>query len=723
MRPLPGLLRQWLRLPVLVLAGLAFLLFTRFDSAGRLAIFQAGLGLGFVIFIHELGHFLAAKWCGVRVRKFSVGFGSPLPGCSFQWGETTYQIGWIPLGGFVQLVGEGAIRPEEANDPRSFRNKPVWQRLAIISAGVAMNVVLAIVCFTYVYVTRGVERIPVAIQATEIDSPAWHEGMTTGHVIQQIADKGPPLFFDDYLSVVVNSHAGQRLDVAYGPRGAAESALVRTVIEPRRSADDPKPILGILPAPGLRLLGEEARRIRPHPYLFGSAAASAHVVGSQSGDPAEGFRFDDVILATTDPDQDRGPGYDPRRLASLPTVPGTEDRPDYFAYAERMKRLAGKPVVMRVRRAEGATADLLVPPAFHATLGTRMAMGPILALRSNGPAARAGVREGDVILRATAVDSRGTTVPFGTVLDPVRLPVDLLRWAFDHPGTKKVILTLQREEEGSRREVQREVYWDESYQWGDEIPGPQYLLGIPGLGLGYQIDTRIAAVAPSSPAANVGLVAGDVIRAVRFRKMPKAPGAEGEPDRWVDLKPGEWMQVFFVLQRADSKTVDLRLEQADREVTLTAVPDEAHPLDNRGLLFVLDVRLHRATGPWEAVGMGLHKTGAFVLETYRNLRGIVTGRISHKMVGGPVAMASMAYQAASQNVYQLIVFLGIISVNLAVMNFLPIPVLDGGHAVFLLLEKIRGRPVSARTGRIATYVGLTLLLSLMGFVLFLDVTR
>src|SRR5262249_43810030 len=140
---------------------------------GRWAVFQAALGLGFVVFIHELGHFLVAKWCGVRVLRFSIGFGSALPGCSFQWGETTYQIGWIPLGGFVKMVGEGAVKPEDADDRRSFHNKPVWQRFAIIAAGVSMNVVLAFACFTYVYVTRGVERMPVTIQATEIDSPAW----------------------------------------------------------------------------------------------------------------------------------------------------------------------------------------------------------------------------------------------------------------------------------------------------------------------------------------------------------------------------------------------------------------------------------------------------------------------------------------------------------------------------------------------------------------------
>ena len=87
------------------------------------------LGLGFVIFIHELGHFLAAKWCDVHVQTFSIGFGPALPGCSFQRGETTYKIAVLPLGGYVNMVGEGAEADEDEDYPRSFKNKTVGQRM------------------------------------------------------------------------------------------------------------------------------------------------------------------------------------------------------------------------------------------------------------------------------------------------------------------------------------------------------------------------------------------------------------------------------------------------------------------------------------------------------------------------------------------------------------------------------------------------------------------
>ena len=103
---------------------------------GPMALVQAALviaGLGLVIFVHELGHFLAAKGCDVYVKTFSIGFGPALPGCSFRWGETLYMVGALPLGGYVQMVGEGT--EEEDDNPRSFKKKTVLQRMLIISAG------------------------------------------------------------------------------------------------------------------------------------------------------------------------------------------------------------------------------------------------------------------------------------------------------------------------------------------------------------------------------------------------------------------------------------------------------------------------------------------------------------------------------------------------------------------------------------------------------------
>jgi len=143
---------------IALLAVAVFVLFRKFGLDGMISIALVAVGLGFVIFIHELGHFAVAKWCDVYVETFSIGFGPAIPGCSFKKGETLYKIAWFPLGGYVKMLGEGTESEEEDDNPRSFKNKSVWQRMAIISAGVIMNVLLGFVCFIFVYETHGVER-------------------------------------------------------------------------------------------------------------------------------------------------------------------------------------------------------------------------------------------------------------------------------------------------------------------------------------------------------------------------------------------------------------------------------------------------------------------------------------------------------------------------------------------------------------------------------------
>ena len=134
-------------------------------------VLQVALGLGFVIFVHELGHFLVAKACGVKCEKFFLGFDvGGLKLASFKWGETEYGIGALPLGGYVKMLGQddnpaaaaqeahraraamesGDLPPEPTSgphpawDPRSYPAQSVPERMAIISAGVIMNVIFAV---------------------------------------------------------------------------------------------------------------------------------------------------------------------------------------------------------------------------------------------------------------------------------------------------------------------------------------------------------------------------------------------------------------------------------------------------------------------------------------------------------------------------------------------------------------------------------------------------
>src|SRR5436305_14222219 len=110
-----------------------------------------GLVLGLLVFIHEFGHYAAAKLCGVRVEVFSIGFGKRLLG--FKRGETDYRLSLLPLGGYVKMSGEN---PFEAStgDPGEFMSHPRWQRFIIAIAGPFMNVLLVVAVMTGMYMVH-----------------------------------------------------------------------------------------------------------------------------------------------------------------------------------------------------------------------------------------------------------------------------------------------------------------------------------------------------------------------------------------------------------------------------------------------------------------------------------------------------------------------------------------------------------------------------------------
>lgn len=126
--------------------------------------------LGVLIFVHELGHFLAAKWAGIRVHRFALGMGNPVPFLSFTRGHTEYAICWLPLGGYVKMASreedvassalEGASVTEAVPPDEVFEAQPVWKRMIVILAGVTMNVLFAWTILTWLAAKNGQQFEP-----------------------------------------------------------------------------------------------------------------------------------------------------------------------------------------------------------------------------------------------------------------------------------------------------------------------------------------------------------------------------------------------------------------------------------------------------------------------------------------------------------------------------------------------------------------------------------
>ncbi len=175
------------------------------------------VGLGLLVFIHELGHFLVAKWCGIRVEQFSLGFGPKILG--FTWGETEYRISILPLGGYVKMSGE---EPEEspiapALDPRSFASQALYKRIATVLAGPSMNLALALILMPLVFWMGRMEPVflekPPLVVGVRKDSPAAHLGLQKGDQILAIDQFSTPTWEEAMQRILVSPHTEVTLKI------------------------------------------------------------------------------------------------------------------------------------------------------------------------------------------------------------------------------------------------------------------------------------------------------------------------------------------------------------------------------------------------------------------------------------------------------------------------------------------------------------------------------
>lgn len=207
--------------------------------------------LGVVIFVHELGHFIAAKAVGVQVLRFSIGFGPPI--VSWRRGETEYWIAWIPLGGYVKMAGleeegdptarlEGGPAAVPIDPERTLESKPVWARLIVMLAGVTMNVVLAFFINAGVNVAGAPQLAMIPVDSVIVDSlppgAADLAGLRRGDLVERI--NGDTLqTLEDLHRWIVQGPDTLRLDIAGRgaallvrmPRGATERAAAFNAID------------------------------------------------------------------------------------------------------------------------------------------------------------------------------------------------------------------------------------------------------------------------------------------------------------------------------------------------------------------------------------------------------------------------------------------------------------------------------------------------------------
>jgi regulator of sigma E protease len=202
--------------------------------------------LAIVIFVHELGHFLVGKWCGVEIRTFSMGFGPTL--FAKKIGETVYRVAAIPLGGYVRMAGyeeEGGDPQDAPSDPsRGFTAKPLWQRAAIVAAGPAVNLLFAVVVLTGCALAYGVATPTetATIDDVATGKPAHAAGLSQGDTV--VAIDGRSISTWDEMVSAISSSKGEplRLEVARDDGSKRTVEVTPALTEQRNEFGEPGPM-------------------------------------------------------------------------------------------------------------------------------------------------------------------------------------------------------------------------------------------------------------------------------------------------------------------------------------------------------------------------------------------------------------------------------------------------------------------------------------------------
>lgn len=653
---------------------------------GIIGALSAVFGLGLVIFLHEFGHFAVAKWCNVNVERFSIGFGPIILG--WKWGETEYALSAIPFGGYVKMLGQDDTDPSQmtseeiAADPRSYIAKNVPQRMAIISAGVTMNVITAVLFYIIAF-GLGVESVPPVIGVVSPGLPAWQAGVRRGDVVEKLNGRSVTSFQDLALHVAVSE--GDIVLEGKHRDGQAFTAKVTPDFSGTR------PQIGIRPSPGLMIVeGPKKPEPTDRPVQEGSAASRA--------EPP--FQFGDALTK----------------------VGGTEVN-SFAQFQDLLATRNGQPTTVTVQR-KGAAApiDVTVDTNYFRTIGILLDAAPITAIQKGSPAETAGLKVEDKIVK---VNGRS----IGTDIDPLRLPDELAQL---HGQTVEMVVSRQNPK-GGRTDVQLSLVPENRPGWLDAPENEGEPISIPSIGVAFHAIPVIRQVDPQGPAAQAGIPAGAEIHSVTFIKPDEKEPVKGGPTEVILLdknkpeKANNWGFVFSALQRLPGyhlKLMILEKEQTQpREVTVVPAEDKSWPSPQIGLMMQVQLQEEKAKNFGDAVSMGTTRAWNTVLNIYLTLKSLVTGRLSHKELHGPLGIAQAAYESARMGLVPFLLFLGFLSLNLAVLNFLPIPVLDGGHMVFLMWEGLTRRRPSEKIMVGSLYFGLAFLLGLMVLVLYLDIGR
>ena len=699
------------------------------------------VGFGFLIFIHELGHFLAAKWANIRADGFAIGMGpcvaSYRRGIGFVLGsadavavrrhgrrpiemsdsqrealglgETEYSLRVLPLGGYVRMLGQEDGNPAAtSDDSRSFGKATIFRRGVVILAGITANLALAIVLFLIAFLVGvrfpapligGVAAESPAARARALDAGA-PEGIRAGDRVVAIDGEPAETFVDVRLAAAM-AKPGDTVSLTV-ERGGKEFGYE---VLPARDESIGLLSIGVAPARSATLTDVRASRESVHeivakeaPAVAGAGVGPGWHVESIDGRVVESFA--DLAEAAGNSNGAplsvvwRGPSADDGGAGAAPatnsvTTPTTtlvtsiEPRPEF-----ELVRPAGGD------RPEESLVGLVPLSRVRAVLESSLNKGVL--------------EEGDLFLRIGSLPAprRAELVKAVTDRPNGRIPALVLR------DGGEVAVELRTNSDG-RIGVELELATDLPLL-ANSIASIQ-VRGASGSESATR-DTPAKSLAPL-PLGEIRSLDGEPVadfRALRDRLVARARAHSGDAP----------LSVAIGLR-------DPSPEAKPVETTVALGTDDLASLRALGHDFPLPMEIFdpkftvlSADGdPLRAIAMGFRQTVRMIEQVFLTLDRVGRGSVGVEQLQGPVGILHTGTQVADEGFMYVLFFLALISVNLAVVNALPIPIADGGLFVFLMYEKFRGRPPSIAFQNAAAMAGIALVAGVFLLTFYNDIAR
>ncbi|MFP6596465.1 MAG: RIP metalloprotease RseP, partial [Candidatus Hydrogenedentota bacterium] len=647
-----------------------------FSMLFNIAVFL--LVLGVLVFVHELGHFLAAKACGVYVDRFSLGMPPRIFG--IRWGQTDYCIGLLPIGGYVKMAGQedaplsddereetyGHVPPEQW-----FNNKTKLQRAFILIAGPAMNMVLAF--FIYLGIGTFGANVPAIMLETRIgevapDSPAASApmyavanglvdltkeldstGWRVGDRILTVNRTEMTGFQDIITSAVLSEGDESSVEIERTQKDGTVQRYISRIASERLSPDEKMARYGI--------------------QIFQSALIE-HVL---PGSPAEqnGLQAKDRIHRVNGELIDSG--------SFRTTIQALESDETLNLEVERDGEIIELGLTTK-------TDGMFEGISFTQPLGS------VVSIQNAEP---------QPILLENESFSQRTQLKTGELVSAVNGQEDI--------GTQLRLLM----EEDPEAEVGITVLPAPS--WFSRKAGNERKLTVSVIDIVYGLTNtdnsktlKIRALTPEF-AETSGLKRKDTITHIDGQEATVALMEEIRSNRigeTIPIKVHRPSVLFGFYQKESTFDAELTVDSVQRV----------------GVVWAQETIFHKQK-PADIIPYAFGECIRRSTEIGKILGKLVTGGISPKLLGGPVLIYEMTTASARMSFYQLLTMVALISVNLCIFNLLPLPVLDGGQLTIIAIEAIRRRPVSTRILENVQQAGFIFILGLLVFVTFNDVSR